>query len=310
MNKKIGNVLILGAGFIGKNLVRFFLNLNYQVKVLDNNPCPEEFSGRLIWEEGSFSNKILLQSLLTGEVDVVYHLISSTVPGSDTDQKIIQELYDNVFTTIEFLNICKSVNVKKIVFASSSSVYGLQDKFPIGESAPTNPISAHGIQKLALEKYFQLYSYLENFDICIVRISNPYGPGQKINGRQGFIAIAIGGLINNKELLVRDGGRAVRDFIYIDDLVEALYKIGLNAHVPMIINIGSGVPTSLNEVISTIEQNTGKKLKVINGEKRDVDIPKSVLDIALAIEELNFTPKINLSAGIEKTMKYHGLLGS
>jgi UDP-glucose 4-epimerase len=301
-------IAIFGAGFIGKSLVRRFLSEGNIIRVLDHNECPEEFVGKVVWLKGSFADKSSVHKILDSDIDVAYHMISSTVPGDDTDKKIIQELYDNVFTTVEFINKCLEVKVKRIVFLSSSSVYGIQETFPIHETAQTTPISSHGIQKLTLEKYLQLFEYIEDIDVKIVRLSNPYGPGQNVNGRQGFIAIAIGHIIKNTAVLIRNKGTAIRDYIYINDVVEALYKIGLNKNVPTLINIGSGIPYSLNEVLDLIESASGKSIKRVAGEDRKVDIPKSILDITLANNELNFYPQIPLSEGIKRTLRHNGLL--
>jgi UDP-glucose 4-epimerase len=301
-------IAILGAGFIGKNLIRHFLSMGGNVRVLDHNDCPEEFRGKVFWLKAKFDDRTSINNILDANVDVAYHMISSTVPGSDTDKKIIQELYENVFTTIEFINVCLKVKVRRIVFLSSSSVYGIQNVFPIKETAQTNPISAHGIQKLAIEKYFQLFQYIENIDIKIVRLSNPYGPGQNLNGKQGFIAIAIGSIIENKELLIRNNGDAIRDYIYIDDAVNALMMIGIKKNIPTVINIGSGVPYTLKEVLSIIEMTLNKKAKKNFGEDRKIDIPKSILNIELAENKLGFYPKVKLQEGIKKTLKYHGLI--
>jgi len=187
----INRFAVCGSGFIGKGLVRQLISQGYVINVLDHNVCPDEFSGKTKWVTGEFADNDNLKNTLDGS-EVAYHLISSTVPGDDTVDPI-KELSENIFSTIAFLEMCKKCNVKRIVFVSSSSVYGLQSTMPISEGAETNPISSHGIQKLTIEKYLLLYQFLYGIDIRIIRLSNPYGPGQNLGGRQGFVAIAIGG---------------------------------------------------------------------------------------------------------------------
>ena len=96
---------------------------------------------------------------------------------------------------------------------------------PIAETAVTDPISSHGIQKLAIEKYLLLHRFHRGLDVRIARLSNPFGPGQRLYGRQGFVALTIGHLLKDEPILLRDGGRPVRDFLYIDDVTEALDRL-------------------------------------------------------------------------------------
>ncbi|HEY8096834.1 MAG TPA: NAD-dependent epimerase/dehydratase family protein, partial [Methylobacter sp.] len=255
------------------------------------------------WLVGSFDDKTLQKKALSG-VDVAFHLISSTVPGDDTVDSI-KELSDNIFSTLAFLDMCRSCHVKRVVFVSSSSVYGLQVETPIPESALTNPISSHGIQKLTIEKYLLLHQFLYGIDVRIVRLSNPYGPGQNLFGRQGFIALAIGHLTKNEPILLRDSGRPIRDFIYIDDVSRALALAGIAEHAPSILNIGSGIGYSIRQVVDLLEDLIGKTVATVSGEMRKVDIPISVLDVSMASDSLGFEPMSSLREGMIKTLQNH-----
>jgi UDP-glucose 4-epimerase len=294
---------ICGAGFLGKALIRQLIAQGYQTNILDHNACPEEFAGKTTWLAGEFDDKTLQKTALHG-VDVAFHLISSTVPGDDTVDSI-KELSDNIFSTLAFLDMCRNCHVRRIVFVSSSSVYGLQVKMPIPESAITNPISSHGIQKLTIEKYLLLHQFLYGIDVRIVRLSNPYGPGQNLFGRQGFIALAIGHLLKNEPILLRDSGRTVRDFIYIDDVSRALALAGIAERAPPILNIGSGIGYSIKQVVELLEDIIGKTVMTVSREMRKVDIPISVLDVTMAHDSLGFEPISSLREGIIKTLRYH-----
>ena len=235
-----------------------------------------------------------------------YHLAASTVPG-DLYADVAMELNDNVVGALHFIEACLKSGVNRIVFSSSSSVYGTQDHLPIGESAPTNPISAHGIHKLSVEKYLLLARRLHGIEVRILRIGNPYGPEQSPIGRQGFVAIAIGEILRRSPLPLRDMGRTVRDFIYIDDLAEAMALAGLLDGLPSIINIGTGRGYSLREVLEVIEGLIGRKVETNAVESRIVDIQESVLDVRLAKEVLNYSPAIELPEGIRMTLRFHGI---
>lgn len=295
---------VIGAGFIGKALIRNFLKQAIDVSVLDRNNCPDEFKGKVTWIMGDFQDRHSLGMALR-DVSVAYHLVSSTVPG-DQHVDVAKELQENVVGSLHFIDCCLASGVKRIVFASSSSVYGVQKHFPINELAPTNPVSTHGIHKLTLEKFLLLANHLHGIDVRILRIANPYGPGQSILGRQGFVAIAVGCLLQNSPLTLRDMGRMVRDFIYIDDLAEALAIAGLLDNLPPIMNIGAGRGYTLSDVIDVIEQLVGRQLEIISAEARNVDIPVSVMDIGLAHSLMKFTPIIELRDGIAKTLQSHG----
>ncbi len=145
------NFPIIGAGFIGKSLIRKLLARNINVRVLDRNSCPLEFSGKLTWLTGNFDDQRMLGESLVG-VSVAYHFVSSTVPV-DQSVDVAMELNQNVIGTLRFIDACLAAGVKRIVFASSASVYGIQEKLPISEAAPTNPISAHGTISLQLRSF-------------------------------------------------------------------------------------------------------------------------------------------------------------
>ncbi len=301
----INRFAVCGSGFLGKGLVRQLISQGYIVNVLDRNICPDEFSEKTKWVTGEFADNDNLKNTLDAS-EVAYHMISSTVPGDGTVDPI-KELSENIFSTIAFLEMCKKCNVKRVVFVSSSSVYGLQFTMPISEGAETNPISSHGIQKLTIEKYLLLYQFLYGIDIRIIRISNPYGPGQSLSGRQGFVAIAIGHMIKNEPVLLRDSGRPIRDFIYIDDVSRALALAGVVENCPSILNIGSGKGYSLKQVVELLKEITGKHILTVPGELRKADIAESVLDVSLAQNGLTFKSQFSLHDGLVKTLQYHGV---
>ena len=298
-------IAVIGAGFLGRALIKNLLDRGCEVSVLDRHPSDDVQYAPARWSIGDFRDQSLLRATLDG-VSVAYHLVASTVPG---DQQVdsARELNEDVVGTIQFIDACVTSDVRRIVFSSSSSVYGIQDELPIKESALTNPISSHGIHKLTIEKFLLLAKHLHGIDVRILRISNPYGPGQNLAGRQGFIAIAIGKIMSGADLTLRDEGRAIRDFIFIDDLARALELAGLRDEIPSILNIGLGEGHSLTEVIQLMSDLLGYPVKTVNIESRRVDIPASVLDVALAARVLDLGPVVGLRAGILKTLRFHGV---
>ncbi|MEA5421448.1 NAD-dependent epimerase/dehydratase family protein [Spirulina sp. CCNP1310] len=306
MRSNLGSpAIVMGAGFIGKNLIRRLIAEGVSLRVLDHNECPTEFQGIVEWIKGDFHNRVTLERVISG-IDTVYHLISSTVPG-DLHINVADEIRDNVLSTLALIDLSIKCGVRRVVFTSSASVYGVQEKFPINESAHTNPISVHGIHKLMVEKFLLLANWKNSIDIQIVRLSNPYGPGQSLTGRQGFIAIAIGCLLRDETLTLRGQGEMIRDFIFVEDAVLAIAKAGATSGKTSIYNIGYGKGYSLAEVLNYIEAIAGKKIVVDFAESRKVDIPISILDISLAGRDLDFSPSISLAEGIKKTLKSNGM---
>lgn len=303
MTPRVQRFAVCGAGFIGRSLIDHLLMAGHDVNVLDHKGIPPDLVGRVTWSDGEFANRADLERTLAG-VDVAFHLISSTVPG-DVDVDPIAELSENMFSTIAFLDVCTTCNVKRVVFVSSSSVYGLQQSTPIREDAQTNPISSHGIQKLTIEKYLLLYQFHRGIDVRIVQLANPFGPGQALYGRQGFVALAIGQLLRNEPILLRDAGRPIRDFIYIDDVSRALVLAAVMDYAPAIINIGSGVGHSLQQVIDVVRSVVGHPIATVAGELRKAEIPVSVLDVERARECLGFVPRVSLSDGLALTVRHH-----
>ena len=300
---KFDNFAICGAGFIGKNLLHKLISQGYRINVLDHNICPKEFLGKTQWVTGEFNDNDSLRKTLDG-VDVAFHLVSSSVPG-DGAIDMVKGLSDNILSTISFLDMCKVCDVKRVVFASSASVYGLQTKIPIAENATTNPISSHGIEKLALEKYLLLYKFLHGIDVRIIRLSNPYGPGQSLFGRQGFVAISIGHLLKHEPVVLRDFGRPIRDFIYIDHVSNALTLAGTLEYGPSILNIGSSKGYSLAHVVKLLEEITGQPIKVNQVACQKIDIPESVLSVSLAQDSIFFNPQLSMREGLAKTLQHH-----
>ncbi len=298
------NTAILGAGFIGQNFIRLALQSGDSLRVLDHKECPKEFEGRLTWIKGDMCDETAVRHALQ-HVEVVYHFISSTVPGDITDES--SELIQNVVQTLRLLKLCVQENVRRIVFISSASVYGVQTVLPIPETALTNPISSHGIHKLTIEKYLQLYQYQHGLECKIMRLGNPYGPGQSVMGRQGFIAMAIGRILAGEAVMIRGDGSTIRDYIYIDDVSETLHLLGTCQAKENIFNVGSGQGHTLNQIVSIIGELTGKCVQVVHTDSRFVDIPASILDISRAKILLGKTKKVSLETGLTNTLNFHGI---
>lgn len=287
---------VIGAGFIGLALIRALLRKGHDVVVLDRNRCPPEFTSLLAWHQGEFNEVDKLNEVIRGS-DCIYNLISSSTPlnslhlGPET-----QDIENNIL----FLDSCVKIGVKRIIFASSASVYGIQAPAPISENAATNPISQYGVIKLSIEKYHLLAQHMHGVEVCILRIANPYGPGQK----KGFVAKLCDCILNDAPISLADMGRVVRDFIYIDDLADTMLRIGtIKIEPPNLMNISSGAGYTLLEVVRIASDVMGKPISNQFTNIDIKDIPYSVLDNSIAKEKNLLCLSNEIYFGLSKTLK-------
>lgn len=304
------NILLLGAaGFIGTNLtIQLANNTQNVITIVDKTRA---FFGNI--ESRHFRNVFIkacafevntnFDELLKGQ-DVIYHLISTTVP-STSNQHISQELQANVILSSNLFEACIRCGVKKVVFISSGgTVYGKEVDCPLNESAPTNPITSYGIQKITIEKLLYLYNYMYGLDYRIIRLANPYGPYQRPNGVLGAVSTFTYKALKGRGITVYGDGSVVRDFIYIDDAVRAIMKIveGENKHRTF--NLGSGYGTSIKKVIETIQTTLGIEVNVCYKPERKVDVPVNYLDISRYEKYYGALNPVSLSKGILMTAEF------
>jgi len=232
--------------------------------------------------------------------DAVIHLANSTNPTTSESDRV-RDVEENLVGTLQLLEACVKKGIVKFVFASSGgTVYGIPNAIPIPETHETNPISAHGAMKLAAEKYVQVYSAKYGFDYVLLRCANAYGPGQTGLQGQGIIGRAILAALANEPLEIWGDGSAVRDFVFVEDVAEALIRAAQSSLSTETINIGMGNGTSLNEVVELVRRITGELLTVRYGPPRRFDVPASVLDIRKAETLLGWEPATGLEEGVER----------
>ncbi len=286
-----------GSGFIGSKLVQKLSISGYEVTSLSRskNDTP---SKNVTYVTGSFLNENLLDNLLP-EIDVVFHLASATIPATSM-QSITYDCETNTLGTIRLLESMQKFGVKKIVYASSGgTVYGIPDQIPTSEVAPTFPINAYGVSKVSIEKYLRLFSYNHEINATTLRISNPFGPGQKAEKGQGVIATFTKRILNKEPIEIWGDGLTIRDYIFIDDVIEAFVCAATSEKEFSIYNIGSGIGHSVNQLVSEIEKQSGIAAELCYKPARRFDIPAIILDISKAKEELCWSPTYNLQQGIE-----------
>lgn len=300
-----GPVLVLGgAGFIGSNLVHSLVAQGHRPRVL-TRPSRSNANLRHVFDDielihGDFMDDAGLRIALQG-VRTVYHLITTTFPSMVIESSNY-DLLSNLLPTIRLLELAREAGVRRIVYASSGgTIYGEPQRVPIDESHPLAPKSAYGQSKLTIENYLSFYGRTTPLEVSILRVSNPYGPGQNVYGNQGLVAVAMGCALDERPLRVIGRGDAVRDFIYIDDVVDAMLRA--TSAAPQIMNVSSAAGRSVNEVIAAIESASGRTLKRLEVPERAGDVKISVLDNSRARQALDWSPKVEFETGVARTWK-------
>jgi UDP-glucose 4-epimerase len=299
------NCLILGGnGFIGSHLLDKLLSENHHVRIFDKyNELYRPKNIKVDYHYGDFGNRVLVASALS-DIDIVFHLITTTVPKTSNDDPIF-DVQSNVIETLYLLEQCVAQKTKKIIFVSSGgTIYGMTERLPISEDCPTNPECSYGITKLTIEKYLALFSHLYGLDYTVVRPSNPYGSRQNPSGIQGVISVFLGRVIQDRPIEIWGDGETIRDYVFIDDLVNGIYVAAVKKTSSRIFNLGSGEGRSLNDIVQVISKVASCEVKIDYKEKRLFDVSKIFLNISRAKEQLCWKPNTSLENGIEQTFRF------
>ena len=299
------NILFLGgAGFIGSNLIKSILHRgcnNVDIFVLEpsfSNVSRLEGLNVQIFR-GELSDIDFVCSIIeTRDIDMVVHLVATIIPGS-TFEDYKREYQNVIFPTIELMQICALHQVKFVYFSSGGTVYGNRtDLKPFVETDPMAPISYYGWSKQMMENSIQYVHRTAGLKYLILRPSNPYGHGQNIHARQGLIAVAMGKILAAEPIEVWGNGSNIRDYIYIDDLAEAVVQLLEKDVYNTTVNIGSGEGASINDIIHILRDVVDEEVKVDYKPARSVDVSHMILDTTRLKSYINmeFTP---LKDGIE-----------
>ncbi len=294
------NCLVLGGGgFQGLHLCRRLLGEGAYVRVLDRQITDHGAlsTDRLDWQVGDFGDIRLLEKSVL-DIDVIFHLISTTLPKVSNENPL-HDLESNVVSTLRLLELARLKGVRKIIFFSSGgTVYGVPETLPISENHPTQPICAYGIHKLTIEKYLHLYHVLHGMDYAIMRIANPYGAYQPVDKGQGAVAVFLHKMRADEPVEIWGDGSTVRDYIHVEDVIEAAFRLIAYAGPYKTFNIGSGRGLSINEIVAVMADALRQRPVIRYRPGRAMDVPANVLDIQRAEREFGWRPKTSFEDGI------------
>ena len=225
------------------------------------------------------------------------------VPGCNyNDYK--QEFENVIFPTVRLMQLCSKMKVQFVFFSSGGTVYGERKTVvPFLETDPKEPISYYGLSKQMIENSILFENRVSNLQYLILRPSNPFGPGQNINGRQGLIAVALGKVLSGEPITIWGDGSSIRDYIYISDLAKIVTDL-LEANTSnLIVNIGSGKGYSIKQVLNIINNIVDEEIQVEYTPSRKNDVSNMILDTTLlkTLVRVNNTP---IELGIKQFYEY------
>lgn len=299
-----------GGGFIGCNLVRALLERGDRVRVLDNFATGKrsnlaEFQDRIELVEADIRDRDAVESAVAGVDYVLHQAALGSVPRSVQDPITSNEV--NVNGTINMLWAAKQAQVKRFVFASSSSVYGDTPTLPKDEGMAPNPISPYATSKLAGERYALSFYYVYGLPTVALRYFNVFGPKQDPDSQYAaVIPRFITALMNGKSPVVFGDGEQSRDFTYIDNVVQANLHACTSAQAPgHFMNVACGERFSLNTLLRHLNEIMKTEISAIYENGRAGDVKHSMASIARAQELLSFSPQIKFQEGLQRTVAWY-----
>lgn len=291
-----------GAGFIGSNLVSHLISAENKVTVLDNfmsgyRSNLDPFHGiRII--EGDVRDKQTVE-LAMKDAEVVFHLAASVGNKRSIDQPLI-DAEINVLGTLNVLEAARKNGVRKIVTSSSAGIFGELKTMPIKEDHPIEPDSPYGCTKLCEEKLCLSYAKLYEIEAICLRYFNVYGPNQRFDAYGNVIPIFVFRMLRNEPIVIYGDGEQTRDFVHVNDVVQANIKAANAIGVSGAFNIASATHVTINKLAKIITKDTSNIVTIEHGPVRAGDVRHSLADISLAQQKINYNPTVVLEKGIEE----------
>ena len=296
-----------GAGFIGSHVVDALVAEHHDVAIVDN-----------FWPHGGGRRENLNPKAMLFEMDirapeisgvvstfrpeiVCHHAAQHSVAISTSDP-----LYDadvNVKGLLNVITQSAQNGARKFIFASSAATYGTPQYLPIDEKHPQSPESPYGITKMIAEHYLRYFAAETGLKFCALRYGNVYGPRQDPNGEAGVIAIFCGRMLRGEPIRVDWDGEQQKDYVYVEDVARANLE-ALQAADNELINVGTGIGTSVNALHETIARELGRDVEVVHAPKRKGDVRTCVFAIDKAKATLGWQPSTALADGIRKTLAF------
>jgi UDP-glucose 4-epimerase len=301
-----------GGGFIGSNIVEEFVRKSEKVKVLDNFSTGrreniEPFLGDIELIEGDVRSYHIVREAVEGVDFILHQAALPSVPRSINDPISTNDV--NVVGTLNILDTAKDAGVRRVVYASSSSIYGNSEVLPKRENMMPEPLSPYAVSKLAGEKYCQVFSRIYSLETVCLRYFNAFGPKQDPTSQYSavipkFIAMTL----NGRPPTIYGSGLQSRDFTFVANVVDANLLACEASNVNgEVINIACGESSSILDLVEALNKLLNTKIVLEHLEARKGDVKHSLADIEKAKKLLNYYPKVSFKEGLRKTLDFYTL---
>ncbi|MBI4634846.1 MAG: GDP-mannose 4,6-dehydratase [Candidatus Rokubacteria bacterium] len=295
-----------GAGFIGSHTVDRLVADGHTVAVVDNlstgrredvNPAARLF----VWDIRSAR---LGAALASARPDAVVHLAAQAVVPRSLDDPLFDASV-NVLGTLALLEGCRRAGTRRFVYASTGGAgYGDTDVLPTPEDHPARPASPYGVSKIAAERYVECWAGLAGIRPLTLRLANVYGPRQNPHGEAGVIAIFAHRLLRGESCVVNGDGEQTRDYVYVADVADAVARALEKPEACGIVNIATGVETTVNEVYRRLARAAGVSIPARHGPPKPGEQRRSVLEVTRAKTLLGWTPMTTFDEGLRRTLAW------
>jgi len=294
-----------GAGFIGSHLVDKLIKEGHKVVVIDNLSTgrKENLNPKAKFYKIDICSYRISQIFKKEKPEVVFHY-AAQIDVRKSVKDPVEDAKINILGTLNILENCKKYNIRKVIFASTGgAIYGDADIVPTPETYPELPLSPYGIAKLTIEKHLSYYYKVFGLPYVSLRLANVYGPRQNSKGEAGVVAIFCDKMLSKKQPIINGDGKQTRDFVFVDDVVEANIS-ALKKDKVGIFNIGTARETDVNTLFKKLRELTDSKCAKIHGPTLPGEQKRSCLDYSEAKRELGWQPKYSLDKGLKKTVEW------
>ncbi len=293
-----------GAGFIGSHIADAFLKRGHSVDILDNLSTGREEN---IPAEARFYKHSInddeVAKILKNRYDAICHY-AAQIDVRKSVRDPVGDLRDDIIGSVNLFRFAVQNGVGKFVFASSGgAIYGEQEQFPANEDHPINPASPYGLHKWMVEKYLHYFHTTADIKYTALRYANIYGPRQNSASEAGVISIFSEKLLSGSETLIFGNGEQTRDFVFVDDAVNAAVK-AVEKEYCGCLNIGTGIETTINDIFDVLKKEINSGQQRLYAPAKQGEQFRSVLDSKSAEKLLGWVPEIALREGLKRTVDY------
>ena len=295
-----------GAGFIGSHVVDLFVSQGYEVVIVDDLSTGRESN---LNPAAKFYQMDIRDPKLRDVFEAERpDFISHHAAQMDVRRSVAQPLFDahvNILGSINMIECAKEFGVKHFVYISTGgAVYGEPVRLPCDESHPIDPICQYGASKHTVEHYLYMYHVNYGLNYTVLRYPNVFGPRQDPHGEAGVVAIFTGKMLDREQVTINGDGEQTRDFVYVGDCARANLLAVTVEHKSGIYNLGWGLPTSINQIFSTLAKVTEYPYAAQYGTAKVGETRHIYLDASKAKQELDWAPTVTLEEGLQETVNY------